>query len=137
MKKMLLAVLAVIIVVVLSVLLFRVMQKSGKAYGLAEDLKKAGLPADEIRQKENNSMYSEVLVLGDGLNVKVTAYGNGLFMDNIIKNLEAEKNIKTEPGVYKPAILVSRLYILVVYSEPAPGMVKRMLAEKFGQVREY
>lgn len=137
MKKALIVVSIIAAAIAAAVFIPRLIERSGKAYVLASDLKKAGLPADEIRVNEKGGMYNEASALGENLNVKIGYYGNGLFMDSIIKNLEAEKTKKTEPGVYKPAILVSRLYILVVYAEPEKGMVKRFLANKFGQVREY
>lgn len=135
MKKILVftAVLAVIIAAVM--LAAGALRKTSKAYALAAGFKAAGLPVDEIRVRESSGMYSEVSALGEGLNVKIAYYGNGLFMDNIIKNLEAGKG--KARAAEEPAILVSRLYILVVYAEPAKGMVKKALAEMFGEVREY
>jgi hypothetical protein len=134
-KKTLVAILAAAVIVAAIFFLRQAMIRAGKAYVLAEQLKAAGLPVDEIKVNENSAMYSEVSAIGGGLNVKIGYYSNGLFMDNIVKNLELGKT--KEPSIGKPAILVSRLYILVVYSEPEPGAVKKMLEEKFGLVREY
>jgi hypothetical protein len=135
-KKVLIVVLVMAVIAPAIFFLRQAMIRADKAYVLAEQLKAAGLPVDEIKVRENSGMYSEVSAIGAGLNVKIGYYSNGLFMDKIVKNLEAGKT--REPAAYeKPAILVSRLYILVVYAEPEKGIVKKMLAEKFGQVREY
>jgi hypothetical protein len=136
MKKIFTVIVVLAVIVAGFVFARQAMMKAGKAYALAGELKKAGLPVEEIRVNENSAMYSEVSAVGGGLNVKIGYYSNGLFMDKIVKNLEAGK-IKETPTYEKPAILVSRLYILVVYAEPEKGIVKKMLAEKFGLVREY
>jgi hypothetical protein len=135
-KKVIIAVLCIAVAAAAIVLARQAMIKTGKAYVLAEQLKTAGLPVEEIKVNENSAMYSEVSATGGGLNVKIGYYSNGLFMDKIVRNLEAGKTRET--SVYeKPAILVSRLYILVVYAEPEKGSVKKMLTDKFGLVREY
>ena len=136
MKKIFIIIIVLAAAAVSAYFIRQAMIKSDKAYALAGELKAAGLPVDEIKVNSSSALYSEVSAMGAGLNVKIGYYSNGLFMDNIVKNLEAGKT--REPVVFdKPAILVSRLYILVVYAEPEKGIVKKMLAEKFGQVREY
>jgi hypothetical protein len=135
MKKAVISVIILIVLIVLAVFAAQAIKKTGKAYVLAEELKTSGIPVEEIRINESGPMYNEVSAIGEELNVKIGCYGNGLFMENIIKNLESQKTKNRESE--EPPILVSRLFILVVYSEPSKGAVKRALAEKFGQVREY
>jgi hypothetical protein len=136
MKKALIAVLYIAAFAALAMLVRQVMIRTGKAYVLAEELRSAGLPVETIKVNAGSAMYSEVSAAGPGLNVKIGYYSNGFFMDEIVRNLEAGKTKEALP-YEKPPILVSRLYILVVYSEPEKGAVKKLLAEKFGLVREY
>lgn len=136
MKKALIALAAVGALAAGLVLLNQAARKAGKAYALAQELKNAGLPITEITIKETNSMYNEVSAAGEGLNIKINYYGNSLFMDNIVKNLEAGRTREPRQENRVP-IYVARLYIVVVYGEPAPGMVKAALVNKFGIVREY
>jgi hypothetical protein len=135
MKKILIVLLAALVLAIGAIGLNQAARKAGKAYVLAREMKAAGLPIEDITIKESDFMYNEVSATGDGINLKINYYGNGLFLDNIVKNLEAEKTAAKQEN--RIPIYVTRLYILVVYAEPKQGMVKGFLVNKFGQVREY
>jgi hypothetical protein len=104
-------------------------------YFTAERLRASGLPVEKIKPGRENAMYREVTLSGPDLDMKISRYGNGLFMADIIKNLDAEKKNRTANS--GSPIYVSGLFIIVVYHEPYPGAVKRALLEQFKELKEY
>jgi len=135
MKKILIITLVFIAAAVGLLLLSYAAKYTGKAYRLAQDLKKGGLPIESIQITESNAMYDEVAVTGGGLNIKINHYGNGLFMESIEKNLEEENRGRDKES--RIPIYVSGLFIIVVYQEPAKGGVKAALINKLGEIREF
>lgn len=135
MKKILITTAVIIVIAAGFLMLSHAAKYAGKAYRLAQDLKKAGLPIDSIRITGSSAMYDEVSASGDGLNIKINHYGNGLFMESILKNLEDENRGRGKES--RTPIYVSGLYIIVVYQEPAKGGVKAALINKLGEVKEF
>lgn len=126
----------VILIAVASVyMLKQTVKKHSKAYGLALSMKKDGIPIDGIRIDRSEFMYEEIMATGKDLMIKVSVYGNGLFMQNIVNNLENDKKDKVKP-VAEP-IYAAGDFIVVVYKEPVKGLIKGYLEKKFKQVSEY
>ena len=135
MKKFLTVTAVLIVIAAVLLLLVHAAKYSGKAYGLAMDLKKAGLPIESVQITGSSAMYDEAVAAGGGLSIKINHFGNGLFMESIVKNLE--EGVKNRDRESRPPIYLSGLYIVVVYAEPVRGGVKAALINKFGEVKEY
>jgi hypothetical protein len=135
MKKQVVVTIAVLVVFVPGIyILKQAANRASGPYFAAERLKASGLPVENIKFGQESAMYREVTVTGPDLNIKISRYGNGLFMSEIIKNLEAEKKKAANTG---SPIYVSGMFIIVVYNEPSQGIVKRALLEQFRELREY
>jgi len=137
MKKSTVITIIVIILVAAGLYWLKQISKTaGPAYKLAQDLKAAGLAIRTIKVTQADQMLEEVIATGEGINIKIDHYGNGLFMEKITESLEKDKKegkkIPDEPPLY-----IADLFSIVVYSEPEKGMVKNELIRKFGQVQEY
>ena len=65
-----------------------------KSYLFAVELQKQGLAIDKISFEGTTNIVDVVFATGDGLKIKVTHYGNALFMKNVVANLEKDKREK-------------------------------------------
>jgi hypothetical protein len=128
------------IIVVIAVFAFifgmkKLAQHKSMVLELAKELKTQGLNYDRANVVKSTNMIEEITMQGKDLLVKITMYGNGLFMQNVVNNLEKDKknNAKIEPQ----PIYVAGQFIVVVYQEPVKGLVKSLLIAKFKDVSEY
>jgi hypothetical protein len=129
-------VILVILIAAASVyMLKQTVKKHSKAYELALSMKKDGLPVDGIRVDRSEFMYEEIMATGKDFMIKISVYGNGLFMQNIVNNLENDRKDKVKTG--GAPIYAAGDFIVVVYKEPANGLIKGYLEKKFRQVAEY
>jgi hypothetical protein len=110
-------------------------KKHSKAYELALTMKKDGLPIDSIHVDQSEFMYEEIKAAGKDILIKISVYGNGLFMQNIVNNLENDKKDKAK--IVAAPIYAAGDFIIVVYKEPAKGLIKGYLEKKFKLVSEY
>ncbi len=129
------AILVIVIAAASMYLLKQAATHHSKAFELAQTLKKEGLPVENIRVNRSDIMYEEVSATGKNLVIKISVYGNGLFLKNIINNLKNDRKngTKTEPQ----PIYTAGPFIVVVYTEPAKGLIKSALLKQFQDVEEY
>jgi hypothetical protein len=130
-------VVSVIVVAALSLYMFKqTVNKHSKAYELALEMKNSGVPVVNIHINHSDSIYEEVIATGLNLKVKISVYGNGLFMKNIVNSLKKDKK-KSQPQEDTAAIYTAGQFIVVVYQEPQAGMVKAVLQKQFSSVAQY
>ena len=108
---------------------------NSKSYNFAVELKKQGLAITNIAFEGPQGMIDVVIATGDGLKVKVSHYGNGLFLKNITDNLEKDKKNKTK--IEQQPIYVAGNIIVAVYQEQVPGQVKAAVGRIYPGMREY
>ncbi len=108
-------------------------KRTGKAYVLANELKAQGLAFDRMNVARSTNMYEEISISGQDLLVKISHYGNGLFLKQIKHNLRHDK----EETNSKEPIYVGGAYIIVVYLEPSKGYVRSFLEKYFPGLEEY
>lgn len=134
-KSTIYAILIVFIVFITIFGLKHIAVQNSNVMQLAKELKTQGLNYDKTFISKSTNMFEEVTLQGKDLLVKITHYGNGLFMKNIVSNLEKDKknNTKAETA----PIYVARQFVIVVYQEAVKDSVKSMLLNKFQEVSEY
>ena len=106
-----------------------------KSYLFAVALQKQGLDITKISFEGSQGMIDVVTATGDGLNVKITHYGNGLFLKNVTANLEKDKMNNTK--IESQSIYVAGDIIAAVYLEQVPGQVKSVISRLYPGTREY
>lgn len=127
----------VIVIAVLSLYMFKqTVNKHSKAYELALEMKNSGVPVVNVHVNHSDSIYEEVIATGLNLKVKISVYGNGLFMENIVNNLKKDRKKNSAPE-NAAAIYTAGQFIVVVYQEPQAGMVKAVLQKQFPSVVQY
>ena len=136
MKKQHIITITLIILIAASIYGLKLLSKyQSKSYVFAVELQKQGLAITDIKFESSTNIIDVVTATGDSLKVKVTHYGNALFIKNVVANLEKDKkeNTKIEP---QPIYVAGNL-IIALYQEPVPGQVKAAIGRIYSGIREY
>lgn len=136
MKKQNVIIITVIIFIAAGIYGLKLISKyQSKSYVFAEELQKQGLAINNITIEGSTNIVDQVMATGDGLKIKVTHYGNALFLENVVNSLERDK--KKQVKIESAPIYAVRDLIIVVYQEPVPGQVKEIVSRLYPGVREY
>ncbi len=136
MKKQQITAVLIIIFVAGAIWGLKVFSKyQSKSYAFANELKTNGLAIDKITIEGATSIIDVVTATGEGLKVKITHYGNGLFLKNVTDNLEKDKKNKTK--IEPQPIYVAGNIIVAVYQEQIQGQVKAAVGRIYPGMQEY